>query len=120
MKKVNKQLRIYIVAMSDFVRQDGSEMTAPIGSNAQNVLTQDKKEMNPIVSRMFNEIQENIEKLEANGSGWVLEKIQQIDIHMAVYVPFVGGTYIELPKSLAKKKGVINIKNDDDMCFKYL
>ena len=35
------------------------------------------------------------------------------------YVPLGGSTYIPLPKFLAAKKAIINLKNEDDECFKW-
>ena len=35
------------------------------------------------------------------------------------YNPTRGGSYIELPKWVSLKKACINIKNEDDNCFKY-
>ena len=35
------------------------------------------------------------------------------------YVPLGGSYYISLPKFLAAKKAIINLKNEDDECFKW-
>ena len=35
------------------------------------------------------------------------------------YVPLGGSSYIPLPKFLAAKKAIINLKNDDDEYFKW-
>ena len=35
------------------------------------------------------------------------------------YVPLGGTSYIPLPKFLAAKKAIINLKNKDDECFKW-
>ena len=35
------------------------------------------------------------------------------------YVPLSGSSYIPLPKFLAAKKAIINLKNEDDECFKW-
>jgi len=48
-----------------------------------------------------------------------------LDIHIVKYKPLRGGTYIPLPKFLASKKALINMKfksekrrKDDVQCFK--
>jgi hypothetical protein len=33
--------------------------------------------------------------------------------------PLKGNSYIELPKPLALKKCIVNVKNTDDQCFKW-
>ena len=41
------------------------------------------------------------------------------DLHTVKYVPLDGSCYIPLPMFLAAKKAIINLKNDDDECFKW-
>ena len=39
-------------------------------------------------------------------------------INIAMYKPLAGSTYMKLPEYISNSKsGLINIKNDDDMCF---
>ena len=42
-----------------------------------------------------------------------------LDLHTVKYVPLDGSTYIPLPKILAAKKAIINLKNEDDEYFKW-
>ena len=42
-----------------------------------------------------------------------------LDLHAVKYVPLGGSSYIKLPKFLAAKKAIINLKNADDECFKW-
>ena len=42
-----------------------------------------------------------------------------LDLHTVKYVPLGGSSYIPLSKILAAKKAIINLKNDDDECFKW-
>ena len=41
-----------------------------------------------------------------------------LDHHTVKYDPLGGSSYIPLPKFLAAKKAIINLKNEDDECFK--
>ena len=43
----------------------------------------------------------------------------KLDINIIAYSPLRGSSYIELPKELAVKKAIINMKNEDDQCFKW-
>ena len=40
-------------------------------------------------------------------------------LDIAKYEPFKGGYYIPLPKYLANKKAIINVKNKDNDCFRW-
>ena len=53
------------------------------------------------------------------GSGWVFYKIIKLKLHTVSYRPLRGNTWIPLPKELADKKAIINIKNKDNKCFSY-
>ena len=56
----------------------------------------------------------------AEGSGWIIDKIEDIWINVANYDPLVGSSYFPLPPELNNSmKGLINIKNKDDECFKW-
>lgn len=52
-------------------------------------------------------------------SGLVLMGVDAMRMVITRYQPNVGGTYIPLPKELASKKVMINIKNEDNYCFIY-
>ena len=53
------------------------------------------------------------------GSGWIIDKMENINIDIANYDPLAGSSYIQLPPELNNSmKGLINIKNKDDECFK--
>ena len=43
-----------------------------------------------------------------------------LDLHTVKYVPLGSSSYIPLPKFLAAKKAIINLKNEDDECFKWV
>ena len=51
------------------------------------------------------------------GSGWRLYSIIQLELHTVRYNPLRGETWIPLPKELADKKAIINVKNKDNKCF---
>ena len=50
------------------------------------------------------------------GPGWIVESIKSHNI--TTYKPLVGNSYIDLPIELSSpRKGLINIKNNDQKCF---
>ena len=54
---------------------------------------------------------------QATGSGWRLHSIIKLELHTASYNPLRGETWIALPKELANKKAIINMKNKGNKCF---
>lgn len=53
------------------------------------------------------------------GSGFKLSTINELVVEVNKYEPLGGSTYIKLPKFLIDKRAIINVKNDDDQCFKW-
>ena len=51
-------------------------------------------------------------------SGWIIESTESQCINISTHRPLVGSSYIDLPTELKHpKKGLINIKNNDQKCF---
>ena len=51
-------------------------------------------------------------------SGWIIESIESQYISISTYRPFSGNSYVKLPVELRiPRKGLINIKNNDQKCF---
>ena len=66
------------------------------------------------------EILNVIDKWVSEGSGWVIDRIVSHHINVTTYTPLYGSSYIELPMELRNpKKGLINIKNKDNECFRW-
>ena len=76
---------------------------------------------NEIYITMTDTILERIANLingsSGGGSGWIFYKIINLELHTASYRPLRGSTWIPLPKELADKKAIINMKNKDKKCF---
>ena len=82
-----------------------------------------------IVGEMENEMIENLERFNRRGSNWTFEKVLFLEIHFVRWnplggkplggKPLRGSGWIALPPALQKKKALINMKNEDDMCFKW-
>ena len=54
------------------------------------------------------------------GSGWIIDKIEDIWINISNYDPLVGRSYIPLlPELNNSVKGLVNLKNKDIECFKW-
>ena len=62
-------------------------------------------------------IHRQIQEFTRRGSGWVVERIEHVDLYISKYRPIRGNTYTKLPKDLASRKAIINIQNKDDRCF---
>ena len=72
------------------------------------------------LSMSRQEILNVIDKWVSEGSGWVFDRTDSHYLNVTLYKPLNGSSYIELPTELRNpKKGLINIKNKDDECFRW-
>ena len=55
----------------------------------------------------------------SEGSGWTVQSIESHHLNIANYSPLRGSSYIELPPEINRSKGLINIKNKDNECFRW-
>ena len=77
-------------------------------------------DIEPELSTSRQEIMNAIDKWVSEGSGWVIDRIDSHYINVTLYKPLNGSSYTELPTELRNpKKGLINIKNKDDECFRW-
>ena len=58
-------------------------------------------------------------KFIRDGSGFILAEIYSLNLNIVTFNPLSGSAWSELPKFLKNKKAIINVKNEDDMCFAY-
>ena len=79
----------------------------------------ESNDSNDLFSKMKETVLESLAKFQRQGSNWIFHSVLSLDLHTVKYVPLGGSSYIPLSKFLAAKKAIINLKNDDDECFKW-
>ena len=112
--KVKLILKCYMISERDNLIRD-----FPFHSNIE--INVEGTNVNDIYIIMIETILERIANLingsSGGGSGWVFYKIINLELHTVSYRPLRGNTWLPLPKELADKKAIINIKNKDNKCF---
>ena len=70
------------------------------------------------IDKSFSEILFGLGNWINEGSGWVIERVNDQYLNISQYSPLVGSSFIELPRELKNsKKGLINLRNIDNRCF---
>ena len=112
--KVKLILKCYMISERDNLIRD-----FPFHSEIE--INVEGTDENEIYITMTDTILERIANLingsSGGGSGWIFYKIINLELHTASYRPLRGNTWIPLPKELADKKAIINMKNKDNKCF---
>ena len=73
---------------------------------------------NDLFSKMKETVLESLAKFQRQGSNWRFRSVLSLDLHIVKYEPLGGFYHISLPGILAAKKAIINLKNEDEDCFK--
>ena len=77
-------------------------------------------DIEPELSMSRQEILNVIDKWISEGSGWTIDTIDGHYLNITTYKPLNGSGYIKLPMKLQKpKKGLINLQNKNDECFRW-
>ena len=70
------------------------------------------------IHKSFSEILFRFDNWINEGSGWVIERVNDQYLNISQYALLVGSSFIELPGELRNsKKDLINLRNKDNKCF---
>jgi len=84
-----------------------------------NILACKSSNFGKLLNGMFDKLLLEETQFKEKGSGWSLKTIDALQLRINIVNPLKGGTFLVLPKCIKDKKAVINVKNDDNECFKY-
>ena len=77
-------------------------------------------DLSELFNLMTSRLIELSQQFQNQGSGWQFRKVESLDINIDPFEPIYGSSYIPLPKKIADKNAIINVKNsDDNECFKW-
>ena len=72
------------------------------------------------LNSVYKELKHELDIWGEGGSGWTIDKIENIWIKISNYGSLAGSSYIPLPSKLNNSmKGLVNIENKDIECFKW-
>ena len=117
--KANITLR---VELKKRILQDGEEayeFTQPYFNSTTRIIL-NELDIRDFYDNAVEEIINRIARWISKGSGWVIVRIHKLNFNVVSYVPLKGRSYFPLPGELRNSlKGLINIKNDDNECFRW-
>ena len=79
-----------------------------------------ESDLSELFNVMTSRLIELSQQFQNQGSGWQFRKVESLDINIDPFESIYGSSYIPLPKKIADKKAIINVKNlNDNECFKW-
>ena len=114
----NRGTKVKIVFRCNMERMSKSGRDIqPAAFHSKIEINLDGKDEEELSHKMLERNLEKMATFQSRGSGWRLYSIIQLDIYTVKYNPTSGEIHIPVPKVLANKKAIINIKNTDNKCF---
>ena len=111
-----------IVELKKRILQDGEEayeFTQPYFNSTTRIIL-NELDIRDFYDNAVEEILNRIARWISKGSGWVIVRIHKLYFNVVSYVPLKGRSYFPLPGELSNPmKGLINVKNDDNQCFRW-
>ena len=112
----NPNMKIIVEVGLALKNTDNEEIGRRLRSRRYNV--HNPEEINSVLNNIAHDIEVQTEIAEFIQSGLVLLQVQSLVISYDRYNPTRGSAYVPLPDWVANKKACINIKNNDELCFK--
>jgi len=112
-------IRVHMQADAEFTREslDGQQMrvTAYFSTVPAEVTFARDLDLATVAAQLSSAV----DNWNSRGSGFVLDHIKKFIICITKFRPMHGSSYFEAPEFIKNKKCIINVKNDDQKCFKW-
>lgn len=110
--------KVNFILHADFVQQTKNN-TNSFDFQTCNYIIFRGDDLNIFFSSLCDTIVNKINNFEKKDSGWSLKQINCLEMNVNQFNPLRGTSYIDLPTDIRLKKAVINVKNADNLCFKW-
>ena len=98
---------------------DGSTRMTTAYMRSMPVIMMNEIETQQRIEDAVNRLDTLIDTFTNVGSGWTINRLGSVTLHIADYDSIGGSSYIASPAWLSKKKATLNIRNNDEQCFLY-
>ena len=118
----NRQTRVRMILNCEMTRKElFSESTQILNTffHSETVENLEGTDESEVYNTFIQTIEERIQNFNQRGSNWRFQRVLSLDAHFTDFQPLRGSTFLPLPRKIATKKAVINMKNNDDQCFKW-
>ena len=85
--------------------------------NTENYVVLPTSDVNEIFDEACRKILLDLEEFQEVGSGWTLREIIHLNVNINKYNPLRGNSYIPLLLNIKRKNAVLNVINNDRLCF---
>ena len=108
------KVKLILSCMMEKVDLESEVIAKEAAFHSKTEVNLESNDSNELFFKMKQTVLVSLAKFERQGSNWRFHSVLSLDLHTVKYVPLDGSYYILLPKFLAPKKAIINLKNEDD------
>ncbi len=98
---------------------DGEIIEIDVPFRSKNFILLNMYDFDDQYSSAMDDVMNRISIFLREGSGWIVQEVISLKLYTAVYHPLAGSSYIPTPPFLAQKKAIINVRNEDNECFRW-
>ena len=121
--KPQGEWKIQLTKEINFISSKDSNETCTMHSQSDNIEIMIGNKTDEIIKKLFESFlqryQEELGSESMKGSEFIFDSVDLLYYKIHRISLNRGGSYIDSPKLLKKKKATINPKNNDDKCFQY-
>ena len=85
--------------------------------NTENYVVLRTRDLKKILNEACRTILVYLEEFREVGGGWALQETIHLNVNISKYNPLRGNSYIPLPLNINRKNAVLNIIQNDRLCF---
>ena len=116
------RLRLDVEMKHETTNEDGEktvmENRGILSTKTPQIIT--KANYKNVIKAQLAELKNKISNFDLNQSGWIFKKIHKIDLDVFETKPLRASSYIPTPEKYSNPKcGLVNIKNNDNQCFRW-
>ena len=93
---------------------DGTKVSCHASTTTKPIVSQLSEE---VIMEMIDEMNNIINVFSTGGSGFVIEKIEHMDLNINKFKPIRGSSYIATPSDFINNHFLLNIRNNDQLCL---
>ena len=114
----NIKFRVNLVTnMKKENKKDGKVQKDKSYFTSGNLINMKSTDIDSLMKKFMSSIYGGIDEYTKNGSEWLFESNDKLEIHTVEYNPTKGSSYIPLPDWITNKNAIVNIQNKDEKCF---
>ena len=120
--KPNIKIGLGINADSIKVQNNKEEANSLVNNTVmtKHISLNSKSQVVRVVDSLIEDLLYKLEHTKHKGSGYSVKKIQHVFLKSYAVRPIRGSSYIPTPEKFSNPKcGLVNIKNEDQECFKW-